>query len=66
MMAIGPYEDNEETRHDLDEARRARMFSLVRAPPILVGPSSRLIRALIGRSTYSKLACKWIESRDPS
>lgn len=66
MMGISPYEDNVETRRDLDEVERARKLSLVGAPLVLVGPSSRPTKVSIGCSTCSELVGKHIESQDLS
>lgn len=66
MMGSCPYEDNEETRCDLDEVGRARTFSLIGTLSVLVGSSSRPTKASIGCSTYSKLVGKQTESRDPT
>lgn len=40
MIAIDPCEDDEEIKHDPNETGKARTFSLVGSPPILVSPSS--------------------------
>lgn len=62
MMGTSPCKDKEEARHDPDETGRTRMFSLVRAPPILVSPLPRPIGAVIGHSACSKLVYKLTES----
>lgn len=66
MMGTSPCKDGDEIRRDLVEVRRAMTLSFIGAPPILIGPSSEPIEALIGHSACSKLVGKQTKSWDIS